>query len=355
MRYSIQAAGEVDDASRPKAPAAGGVSATTPAQGQLLESHQRELQALGAELRRAREARNLSQQALAERLRLGQDQLRALEEGDTRRLPELVFVIAQLRRVAGALELDLDDKLAELRGRPTAAPPPTAPAPTPSSAPAALRTSRPLPLPATSLTPASPASREGGQATRPPSARPPLWRVGALLALPALALALTLGLGRRGPQPQPTTSSAPSPTANAAGPSPTNKPVMPWQGNPTDTALPSSRASTVGVPSAKASPASLQLQANEASWLEVRNGRGEVLFQGSFQGERRFPLQGGLRLLPGRPDLIAVASEGQPARKLGPIYAVVWYSFPATASASQSPAGSDGQPAAATTPELATP
>jgi cytoskeletal protein RodZ len=348
MSHAIQAAGEVDDASRPKAPAAGGVSATTPAQGQLLDSHQSELQALGAELRRAREARNLSQQALAERLRLGQEQLRALEDGDTRRLPELVFVIAQLRRVAGALELDLDDKLAELRGRPTAA------APTPSSAPAALRTSRPLPLPATSLTPASPASREGGQATRPPSARPPLWLVGALLALPALALALTLGLGRRGPQPQPTTSSAPSPTANTAGPSPTNKPVMPWQGNPTDTALPSSRASTVSVPSPKASPAGLHLQAKEASWLEVRNGSGEVLFRGSFQGERRFPLQAGLRLLPGRPDLIDVASEGQTARKLGPISAVVWYSFPATASASQSPAGSDGQPAAAT-PELATP
>ena len=87
---------------------------------------------------------------------------------------------------------------------------------------------------------------------------------------------------------------------------------------------------------------SLNVQAAEASWLEVRSGSGEVLFRGFFNGARRFPLQAGLRLLAGRPDLIEVSGASQPARKLGPISAVVWYTF--AAPTPSPPASASSQP-----------
>jgi transcriptional regulator with XRE-family HTH domain len=271
---------------------------------------------LGAELRQAREARGLSLEALAERLRLGQEQLQALEAGDTRRLPELVFVIAQLRRLAGALQLDLGDQLAQLRGRPLAE---SGALSKPSAPPPAVARSHPF---------AAPASRPGAH---PAGARPkwpegmgaPRWRLAAGWAIPAVALtaALAFALVRRGEPQAPVASSAPSTTTTVAS----------------ATASGSARSSP-----AAANEVSLNLQAAEESWLEVRSGSGEVLFRGFFNGARRFPLQAGLRLLAGRPDLIEVSGAGQPARKLGTISAVVWYAFPAPTPAQ--PASPSSQP-----------
>ncbi|MEB3361192.1 MAG: helix-turn-helix domain-containing protein [Synechococcaceae cyanobacterium] len=267
-----------------------GVVTATPALGLMLDAHQRQLRELGAELRQARQTRGLSLEALAERLRLGQEQLQALEEGDTRRLPELVFVIAQLRRVAGALQLDLGDQLAQLRGRPSVA---TQAPSKPSPLQSAVALQHPPADPAVGMGVSSGSSRGGGR---------PVWWLAAGMAIPALALALTFVLVRRGELRTPIASPAQTPPANSSRPTP-----------------------------ATTSEASLVLRAHEASWLEVRSGSGELLFRGSFHGVRRFPLQAGLRLLPGRPDLIEVVSTSEPARKLGPISAVVWYSFPAPA------------------------
>ena len=73
------------------------------------------LTALGRRLRQAREARGLAADALAERLRLGVEQLAALETADRERLPEAVFVIAQARRIAAVLQLDISAELQALR------------------------------------------------------------------------------------------------------------------------------------------------------------------------------------------------------------------------------------------------
>jgi transcriptional regulator with XRE-family HTH domain len=70
---------------------------------------------VGRRLRQAREARGLAADALAERLRLGVEQLEALEAGDLERLPEPVFVIAQARRIATVLQLDISAELQALR------------------------------------------------------------------------------------------------------------------------------------------------------------------------------------------------------------------------------------------------
>jgi transcriptional regulator with XRE-family HTH domain len=73
------------------------------------------LAALGQRLRQAREAAGLSADALAERLRLGPEQLLALEKGEAWRLPEPVFVLAMARRVASSLQLEAEAELLALR------------------------------------------------------------------------------------------------------------------------------------------------------------------------------------------------------------------------------------------------
>ena len=335
MRDSIPAPADPEAIAPPPERPAGGVIAATPAQGQLLDAHQLQLRALGAELRQAREARGFSLEALAERLRLGQEQLQALEEGDTRRLPELVFVIAQLRRVAGALQLDLGDQLAQLRCRPPA----VSGAPSKPSGPARrVALQRPV---------AAPASRPAAHPAGAQGRGTPRWRLAAGLAIPVVALtaALAFGLVRRGERRAPVASSALSnlpsgrgltPSAPEATPSPSapSAAAAPAQATTSTTgsatATPTSTETTTATSSpAAANQMSLNLQAAEASWLEVRSGSGVLLFRGFFNGARRFPLQAGLRLLAGRPDLIEVSGASQPARKLGPISAVVWYTFPA--------------------------
>jgi cytoskeletal protein RodZ len=410
MSDSIPAPADPEATAAPPERPAGGVITATPAQSLLLDTHQRQLRALGAELRQAREARGLSLADLAERLRLGQEQLQALEEGDTRRLPELVFVIAQLRRVAGALQLDLGDQLAQLRARPPA----ESSAPSKPTAPAvAGARDRPFAAPASGPGPHAAARAGGAEAMAPRR-----WRLAAGLAIPVVALtaAVAFGLVRRGEPRAPGASSALSnhpsgrwatqttpdtafqapsqgggdlssrsavtPPAVSGGLISKDNPETPANataattaqgaasgtglkangtGSPTPSALApveasapaattaTSSALSTATPGARAAAAaanavSLKLQAAEASWLEVRSGSGEVLFRGFFSGARRFPLQAGLRLLAGRPDLIEVSGTGQPTRKLGPISDVVWYSFAAPIPVQ--PAAGLAQPAA---------
>lgn len=359
MSDAIPALADPEATASPTDRLAGGVIAATPAQGQLLDAHQRQLRALGAELRQAREIRGLSLAALAERLRLGQEQLQALEEGDTRRLPELVFVIAQLRRVAGALQLDLGDQLAQLRRRPPAES--SAPSQPSSPAPPVAR-----PRPFTALAKPHGAHPAAGLTNGAGGMGPPRWRLAAGLAVPVVALtaALAFVLVRRGEPlasqaslplsnlasgggatqaaPDRTASATAATTAQAArsgtglnangNASPSPSALAPAAApDPTTSTSAATASATAPAPSspAAADAVSLNLRASEASWLEVRSGSGEVLFRGFFNGARRFPLQAGLRLLAGRPDLIEVSGTGQPTRKLGPISAVVWYSFAA--------------------------
>jgi cytoskeletal protein RodZ len=174
-----------------------------------------ELQRLGQRLEQARESQGLSREQQAERLRMGTEQLRALEQGDRADLPEAVFVVAQARRVAASLGVNIDAEISALRGN------------------AAFQ--------------ASP--------SRPPQA-----------------------------------------------------------------------AASTGNPSTGGG-SELVLRALQPSWLEVRSAQGDVLFRGTLQGERRFPLNRELRVLAGRPDLVTASAPGQRGQVLGPIEAVRWQSF----------------------------
>ena len=64
------------------------------------------LQKVGEFLREARQGRNLSLEDLSSSLRIGKEQLIALEEGDEGSLPEKVFIRAMVRRIAEKLNLD---------------------------------------------------------------------------------------------------------------------------------------------------------------------------------------------------------------------------------------------------------
>ncbi len=72
------------------------------------------LKAVGEFLREARQGRNLSVEDLSSSLRIGKEQLIALESGDEAALPEKVFIRAMVRRIAEKLNLDTSFILEEL-------------------------------------------------------------------------------------------------------------------------------------------------------------------------------------------------------------------------------------------------
>jgi cytoskeletal protein RodZ len=236
---------------------------TTPEQPEANQDRQAALQRLGATLRDARERQGLSLSALAVQLHMGEEQLQALEGADAAHLPEAVFVIAQSRRVAAALGIDVGPLLTPLK-------------------------------PGTSLAP-HPAA--GSQAVP--------WRLPLLGLGAGLLLAALVGAGLWGWQQR----RHPAGTRTTTAPGPRRMPVH-----------------------AGSSSSTLRLSSREPSWLEVQNASGQVLFQGLLQGERRFAVNGGLRVKAGRPDLVQVSLGSQPARALGPIEQIRWVSVPAASA-----------------------
>ncbi|MEI8251229.1 MAG: RodZ domain-containing protein [Synechococcus sp. ELA057] len=251
--------------------AAPGSGASTPWSAHLEE--------LGQLLRRSRESQGLTAETVADRLRIGVEQLQALETADQERLPEAVFVIAQARRVAGALKLDIEPQLAALRANP-------------NGGPARART----PVNAAAL---PPPERRANASARPRG----------LLSLLAVLLAAAAGWGlwrQFGP------------TAPAAGPSVSQGSVQP------PTAPPSRPQPAARQPR----PASgLVLDSAQASWVQVRQPDGTTLFKGLLQGSRSFPGSQGLEVLAGRPDLVRAQWQGSPPQPLGSISDVRWRRF----------------------------
>ena len=72
------------------------------------------LRNVGEFLKEARQGRNLSVEDLSSLLRIGKEQLIALESGDESSLPEKVFIRAMVRRIAEKLNLDTSFILEEL-------------------------------------------------------------------------------------------------------------------------------------------------------------------------------------------------------------------------------------------------
>ena len=285
----------------------------TPAEG--AEHPIPELLQLGEQLKQARQTAGVSPEDLARRLRIEPRQLQALEAGDHSRLPEGVFVVALARRMAGALQTDLEEAILAVRqsrlmGRelpakaaPSAGAGPWQPSPSVPSVPSTARhEQRPAP---------------------PSGSRPWRWPVlAALLATCGLAAAWLLS-----PQQRPGGHSKPAAARSTQAPTPTPASVPPSAPAP--------------VPSG---PDSLRLIAREPSWIEVREVDGRTLFEGTLTGEKRFPLGRGIEVIAGRPHAVTAAIGPEPGAPLGGVADIRWKRFsppgltpPSPSTASPSP------------------
>ncbi len=240
-----------------------------------------ELKDLGQRLRRAREGRGIGVAELADRLHLAPEQLIALESGDRLHLHEPVFVIAQAKRVAQALGVDVSEQVDNLRHSRLME----------SQAPAAVPMAPPPEDPDLS----------------PPSS----WGLAAAIAGLTLLLGLVVAQGIRHWPPQ----WNPSPPAARSG-----------AGRPAG-----------GGATAAGSPGVLLLRSKEPSWVEVRDVEGQVLYSGLLEKEARFRLGKGLRVLAGRPDLVTASVGGGAARQLGTISEVDWQDFVAPSAPAMVP------------------
>ncbi len=274
-----------------------------------------ELLRLGEQLARARESAGLSEDDLARRLRLAPHQLKALEAGDHTRLPEGVFVVALARRIAGALNADLEAAIQAVRqsrlmGR--TAPPPLPPVPAVSPVTKKVRSE-----------PASPPM--GARAGDGRSWRWPL--LAALVAAGGLGGTWLL-VSRPGSREVPALSTRPGTPAKPPAPAPASAP-------------PSPAAPTAGAPTAGDS---LRLSASEPSWVDVREvTTGKTLFEGTLTGEKRFPIGQGIEVISGRPHAVRAAVGSGVSTALGGVSDIRWKRFnpgdapPPPSSSSPSP------------------
>lgn len=267
-----------------------------------------ELVALGGRLRQAREAQGLSRGDLAARLKIGSEQLEALEAGQRQRLREPVFVIALARRIAGCLELNVDPEIEALRSSPAFQP----------SRPAVAGPPRP-----SGQRPGAERSAAVAERRRRSAAFPGVVAAVVVAGIAAAALALQRGqpgidLGRLPQLP--------------------SLPQLPFTAKPeppqSRTAPPSPAATTAAGPAVvAAAPDTLVLSVEGRSWIEVTSTDGRRLFRGTLEGSRGFPLGQGLRVLAGRPDLVRAQLGDGPAQVLGRIDQVQWRRFPAASTA----------------------
>ena len=271
-----------------------------------------ELRVLASLLQQAREAQGFSLVALSQRLHMGLEQLEALESGDSARLREPVFVIAQARRVAECLGLEIGPQIEALRRSEAF-----------NACGPALRNDAFKPVAPRSAaaqpTQAKPQPAKFKAAAAKPAAsgaRPLRWVLPLLLLGAAVAAAAAVLV----PRERVLVMLTPLNGLLPAKPVPAARPVLPLK--------------TAVVPKTQPQPkpqpvaSELVLIAPQTSWLEVRNtAGGPPLFRGMLKGEKRFPLGSGIRLLAGRPDVVRVSLGGSAPKVLGTIKDIRWFTF----------------------------
>jgi cytoskeletal protein RodZ len=235
------------------------------------------LQEIGDLLRQARTEQGLSCDQLAQSLKMGSEQLQALEKGDLERLPEPVFIKAMTRRVASKLGLDCDSLIIRLQDV--------------------------LPAPeAVNNLQAAAAGRAAavGPATHQGPAIP--WQRLSLTVLTIAAVtggAMVVASQRRSVE---TASMKAATVVNQPNETPP-QPVSPEQN----------------------SAGHLSISSQEPSWVLIRNGEGDVVYEGTLSDSKILPADSKLEILPGRPDLVLISQGGSTPRTLGPIDQVRWY------------------------------
>ena len=230
---------------------------------------------VGTAIRQGRESALITREELAQRLRMGCEQLEALEQGELHRLPEPVFIKAMVRRLASHLGLDADALVAQL-------------------GPISSRPSN------ANATP--PTQSVGDKDSRPP------W-VAILLSLMAL-----IGIGSGARLLLPTTTGA------VISQRSTNKPLPEMEIQPT-AGLPQPSIQTVPEDSTSGS---ITLISSEPCWIPLRRN-GVVEFEGTLDTPRTVEKPDNVEIYPGRPDLVTLRRTGGEAITLGSINELRWY------------------------------
>jgi len=252
-----------------------------------------ELTALAQVLHQGRLAMGLSLAELGKRLHMGQEQLEALELADRSRLPEPVFVIAQARRVAAALNVDAAQLIDALRACESF-----------KSKAVTLNPEAPKPRPLKAQ-PSAPAAAFPRTAA---AARAPLW----LLPLGLAVAAAGWGLWSQRDALQALVVAAAQRTKSL----------------PTLNSAVNRQPPAVKPAAAPVQPAVLRVRTATVSWMEITTLPGQQrLFRGMFRGDQRYPLGQGLRLRAGRPDQVQVALGSAPFKTLGTVKDIRWFRF----------------------------
>ncbi|MEB3276602.1 MAG: helix-turn-helix domain-containing protein [Cyanobacteriota bacterium] len=298
-----------------------------------------ELEALARLLSDRRQAEGLSVVELAQRLHMGVEQLKALERGDPQQLPEPVYVIAQARRVADALGVEISAQIEALRSSERFMA--ERPALKSDVFPTAVDRQRGAKGPRIKAQPApaqaQPTTPAIAQATTQPLKQPrqhphtshPRYsnrnsssQAGSSLAW-LLLLCGVVAAGSWGWQQRQAVQPA---LATAL------QRWSPWLASTRRTGSLPPQARPQEPTAAAVRPAELQISARQPSWLEVRPvAGGKPLFRGTFLGERSFGLAQGLRLRAGRPDLVFVSDGSAAPKPLGTVSQIRWVTFRAQA------------------------
>ena len=239
------------------------------------------LKEIGDQLRQARTDLGLSCDQLAQSLKMGSEQLQALENGDLEKLPEPVFIKAMTRRVASKLGLDCDPLISRLQS--------------------VLAVSETVSH--GSVSPPSVASTIDSASRRGPFMS---WQRTALAALIVGAVtggAMVVASQRRTVQPAFTRTT----------------PVLDTRTETSDQPVSSTdqrKGRSTGM---------ISISSKQPSWLSIRNGAGKVIFEGTLSESRSLPAQPDLEIYAGRPDLVLVSRGDDAPKALGPINQVRWY------------------------------
>ena len=239
------------------------------------------LKEIGDQLRQARTDLGLSCDQLAQSLKMGSEQLQALENGDLEKLPEPVFIKAMTRRVASKLGLDCDPLISRLQSV-------LAVSETVSNG---------------SVSPPSVATAIDSASRRGPFMS---WQRMALAALIVGAVtggAMVVASQRRTVQPAFTRTT----------------PVLDTRTETSDQPVSSTDQRK------ERSTGMISISSKQPSWLSIRNGEGKVIFEGTLSESRSLPAQPDLEIYAGRPDLVLVSRGDDAPKALGPINQVRWY------------------------------
>ena len=239
------------------------------------------LKEIGEQLRQARTDLGLSCDQLAQSLKMGSEQLQALENGDLEKLPEPVFIKAMTRRVASKLGLDCDPLISRLQSV-------LAVSETVSNG---------------SVSPPSVTSAIDSASRRGPFMS---WQRTALAALIVGAVtggAMVVASQRRTVQPAFTRTT----------------PVLDTRTETSDQPVSSTDQRK------ERSTGMISISSKQPSWLSIRNGEGKVVYEGTLSESRSLPAEPDLEIYAGRPDLVLVSHGDDTPRALGPIDQVRWY------------------------------